>query len=174
MSSTLAFEIRFTKKESKKPVKFIQLFYEYAPTLHYYARVKFEQILQISLNSISCFVKYNLYLVCVSRWHRKLFAYFKTVNISRTKQVIEKLKTLLRSILVRCSTDINTTQRIFNDTAPLTFFLPNSIFKTAHFPTGTAHFGKCIGGLGMTPESKLSNEHNRLKLIFKGLLYTYS
>ena len=41
MSSTHAFQMRFTKKVYLYIVKFIQLFYEYAPTLHYYARVKF-------------------------------------------------------------------------------------------------------------------------------------
>ena len=70
MSSTHAFEMRFTKKEylSKKPVKFLELFYEYAPTQHYYTRVR------------------------------------------RTRYVIEKLKTLCRSILIRCSTEIKTRQ----------------------------------------------------------------
>ena len=62
-----------------------------------------------------------MYLVCASRWHHKLFAYFKTVNIWRTRQVIEKLlKTLCRYILIRCSTEIKTRQRIFHETAPLT------------------------------------------------------
>ena len=45
MSSTHAFEMRFTKEGiyvSKKVVKFIQLLYEYAPALHYYTRLKFE------------------------------------------------------------------------------------------------------------------------------------
>ena len=49
----------------------------------------------------------------------QLFAYFKTVNISRTRQVIEKLKTLCWSILIRYSTEIKTRQRIFHDSAPL-------------------------------------------------------
>ena len=49
-----------------------------------------------------------------------VFAYFKTVNIWRMRQVIEKLKTLFRSIMIRCSTEIKTRQRIFHDTAPLT------------------------------------------------------
>ena len=65
MSSTHAFEMRFTKEYlSKKSVKFIQIFYEYAPTPHYYTRVKFEKILLVSLNNISCFAKYN-FLVCL-------------------------------------------------------------------------------------------------------------
>ena len=68
---THAFEMRFTKQQnlSNKPdrVKFIELFDKYAPTLHYYTRVKFESILLVSLNNISRFIKYNVYLVCVSR-----------------------------------------------------------------------------------------------------------
>ena len=38
------FEMKFTKQRIslKKPTKFIQYFQEYAPTLHYYIRVKFE------------------------------------------------------------------------------------------------------------------------------------
>ena len=42
------------------------------------------------------------------------------MNIWRTRQVIEKLKTFGRSILIRCSSEIKTRQRIFHDTAPLT------------------------------------------------------
>ena len=42
------------------------------------------------------------------------------MNIWRTRQVIEKLKTLCRSVLMRCSTENKTRQRIFPDTAPLT------------------------------------------------------
>ena len=43
MSSTDAFEMRFTKQRIylKTPVKSIQFFHEYAPTLYYYIRVKF-------------------------------------------------------------------------------------------------------------------------------------
>ena len=93
-------DLRNKEYLTKKPVKFIQFFYEYASTLPYYTRVKFELILLVSFNNISCFVKCNLYIVCVSRWHHKLFAYFDTVKIWRTRQVIEKLKTLCRSILI--------------------------------------------------------------------------
>ena len=66
MSSTHASEMRLTKQRisHKKPVKFIQFFHKYAPTLPYYTRVKFTLILLVSLNNISRFVKYNLYLVC--------------------------------------------------------------------------------------------------------------
>ena len=69
MSSSHAFEMRFTKKgiSLKNPIKFIQIFYEYAPTLPYYTCVKFEYILLVSLNNIFCFLEYNLYLVYVSR-----------------------------------------------------------------------------------------------------------
>ena len=44
MSSTHAFEMRFGKKRIslKNPIKFIQIFYEYAPTLYYHTCVKFE------------------------------------------------------------------------------------------------------------------------------------
>ena len=61
MSSTHAFEMRFTKQRIslKKPVKFIKFFHEYAPTLLYYIRVKFELNLLVSLNNIFRFVKYN-------------------------------------------------------------------------------------------------------------------
>ena len=44
MSSTHAFEMRFEKQRIslKKAGKFIQFFHDYAPTLPYYTRVKFE------------------------------------------------------------------------------------------------------------------------------------
>ena len=129
MSSTNAFEMKWDLQNKeyfiKKPVTFIQWFYEYAPTLPYYTRVRFKWILMVSLNNISCFVKYK-YFVCVSRWHHKLFAYFKTVNIWRTRQVIEKIKTLCRSILIRCSIEIKTRQRNFHDTAPLNWTLKHT------------------------------------------------
>ena len=65
------------------------------------------------MNSISRIVKHNLYLVCASRWRQQtLFACVKTVNIWRTRQVIKKLKTLCRFILIWCSTENKTRQRI--------------------------------------------------------------
>ena len=69
MSSTHASEMRFTNQiVSLKKADKIHLIFPriHTPTLPYYTRVKFELILLVSLN-ISCFVKYNLYLVCVSR-----------------------------------------------------------------------------------------------------------
>ena len=58
MSSTHAPEMRFTKQRiSLKKVGEIHHFHEYASTLPYYTRVKFEFILLVSLN-ISCFIKY--------------------------------------------------------------------------------------------------------------------
>ena len=47
-----------------------------------------------------------------------LFAYFKTVNIWITRQIIEKLKMPCWAISIR-STEIKTRQTIFHDTAPL-------------------------------------------------------
>ena len=69
MSSTHAFKMRLTKQRVslKKAVKFIQFFHENAPTLHRYICVKFDYILMVNLKDISRFVKYNLYLVSVSR-----------------------------------------------------------------------------------------------------------
>ena len=40
------------------------------------------------------------------------------MNIWRTGQIIEKLKTVCRYIMIRCSTEIKTRRRIFHDTAP--------------------------------------------------------
>ena len=72
----------------------------------------------VNLKDISRYVEYNLYLVCMSRGHHKLFAYFKTGNILRNRQVIEKLKTPCRCIMICCSTEIKTRHTIFHDTAP--------------------------------------------------------
>ena len=46
-----------------------------------------------------------------------LFACLKTVNIWRMRQVIKKLKSLCRFILIWCSTEIKTRQRIVQTTA---------------------------------------------------------
>ena len=69
MSSAHASKMRFTKKRIslKKAGKIHPIFHEYAPTLSYYTHAEFELILLVCLNDISCFVKYNLNLVCVSR-----------------------------------------------------------------------------------------------------------
>ena len=62
--------------------------------------------------SISCLV------LEILRWYHMLFAYFKTVNIWITRQIIEKLKMPCWAISIR-STEIKTRQTIFHDTAPL-------------------------------------------------------
>ena len=85
---------------------------------------------------ISHFLKYNLYLVCMSRWHHKLFAYFKTVNIWRMRQVIQKLKTPYWFILIWCSTEINTRQTIFHDTPSLSKLVHWSIENLAPWAPG--------------------------------------
>ena len=102
MLSTHAFEMGFTKQRVslKKLVKFIQFFHEYAPTLLYYVRVKSDYILLVYLKDISC------------------FACYKTVNIWRTRQVIEELKTPCHCVMIQCLTGIKTGQMIFHDTAP--------------------------------------------------------
>ena len=60
--------MRFTKQRIslKKAGKIHSIFHEYAPTLPYYSCVKFELILLVNLNNISCVVRYTLYSAWVS------------------------------------------------------------------------------------------------------------
>ena len=63
MSSTHAFEMRFTKQRIsfRKVEKFIEFLHEYAPVLHYQTREYFEYRFcsDFSLKHISRFLKYN-------------------------------------------------------------------------------------------------------------------
>ena len=85
-----------------------------------------KKIWWLIFENISRFVKYNLYLVYVSSY----FHIFKTVNIWRTRQIIEKWKTPCRCIMIWCSTEIKTRQTIFHDTAPLMKQFSNERYLT--------------------------------------------
>ena len=73
------------------PVKSIQFFHEYAPTLHYYIRVKFDQILMVNLKDISRFLKYILYLLpCRHHLKQKLTSFiFWLQNLTVLFYIVE-------------------------------------------------------------------------------------